>query len=213
MAECGRTCRGAQYDLYSGGDFYTVLPLLQPGDTVVLHAGTYGHVWMENLNGTADAWITFKGADDEARPLITYAGSDKNVMDLNNISYVKFQNLEITGGSDGIKFDYGSKNHDVTMEGLHIHAVGNVAINCSSIVELANLTVRDCELDQTGTVAGGHGEGMYLGVASGNYQPQVHDSLIEHNYIHDLGGARRRRGDQARLLQHHRPGQRLQRAL
>ncbi|MBU3742797.1 MAG: hypothetical protein FGM24_11045, partial [Candidatus Kapabacteria bacterium] len=34
----------------------------RPGDTILVHDGTYrGTFWIENLQGTADAWIVIRG--------------------------------------------------------------------------------------------------------------------------------------------------------
>ncbi len=178
----------AVYDLYDGGNLYSVLPLLQPGDTVVLHSGTYGHVRIEDLHGSPEGWITFRGAAGEARPVLT-CDPARNVIDLVNVSYLRFEYLYIKNGSDGIKFEYGSSAHDIWLEDLVITMGGNTCINASGIVEVYHLTVRNCDLSHSGVVTGGHGEGLYLGMHGAYYQPQVHDSLIEHNYIHDLGGS------------------------
>jgi len=174
-----------EYHIYPPTSIGSMLPKLQPGDTLIIHSGTYGRVWMANVHGTPDAWITIKGADGEPRPVIVYNYRDKNVIDIAGVTYVKLQHLEIRGGSDGIKFQGAYDNHDIILEDLYIHHVGDTAINASGITELYNLVVRRCEIAYTG----GTGEGMYLGKHGAYWNPQVHDAIIEQNYIHHMGGS------------------------
>lgn len=179
-------CAGTQatvYEIEPTTTIVSMLPVLQPGDTLVLKAGTHNRAFISNLNGTADGWITIKGADG-VRPTIYYASYDRNVIDLSNCSYVKLQNLEITGGSDGVKFAANTSSHDIVLEDLYIHHVGGGGVNASGVNEVYNLTVRGCEIAFTG----GNGEGFYLGRHGGYTYKQVHDSLIERCYVHDMGG-------------------------
>jgi hypothetical protein len=40
-----------------------------PGDTVLIHEGNYtGTFWIENVHGTADAYITIRGIDPFVAP-------------------------------------------------------------------------------------------------------------------------------------------------
>ncbi len=183
------------YDLQPGtlsspGSLSPILNAL-PGDTFILHATAtnrvYGRVytataWSGKGGSAAGGWVTIKGADGEPRPLITYSGGN-NVFELPSVQYMQFQNIEITGGSAVMRFT--GTCHDITLDGLYIHGNSDVAVSASGITELYHLTVRNCEIGPNGSP--GYGEGMYLGVASGTSQPQVHDSLIERNYVHDTG--------------------------
>jgi hypothetical protein len=173
-----RPARATVYDLYPP----SLSPLLtmQPGDTFILHAGTYGRIYTgtawSGKGGTASAWVTIKGADGEARPLINYTGGN-NTFEMPSVSYMKFQNIEINGGSETFKFSGTCKY--ITLDGIYMHGVSDGCVNASGVVEISNLIVRNCE------IAGTPGEAFYLGKHDYPYQPQVHDSLIEHNYVHD----------------------------
>lgn len=174
----------AEYHLYPP-DLSPILNA-QPGDTFILHAGTYNRVWTYDAwNGkggsAAGGWVTIKGADGEPRPLINYTGGN-NVFELPNVQYMKFQNLEIRGGSDHFKFA-GTCRH-ITLENLFMHDAGNTFVNASAIVDMSNLIVRDCEMARLPSYA--TGEAFYLGGHEKTYQPQVHDSIIERNWIYDV---------------------------
>jgi len=175
-----------EYHLYPPGQITDYLYSLQPGDTLIVHSGTYNRIWMsQGVNGTPNAWITIKAAEGEPRPRIYYAGTDKNLWDIRMSSYLKIQGFEMTGGSDAFKFPNTTPiSHHIVLEDLYIHHIGGGGINLSGIYEMYNLTVRNCEIAFTG----GNGEGFYWGGHGKYWQPQVHDSLIENCYIHDLGG-------------------------
>jgi hypothetical protein len=178
----------AVYDLQAGtiaqpGSLNSLLTC-QPGDTFILHTTAtnrvYGRIYTgtdwNGKGGTAAAWVTIKGADGEARPLIRYTGG-MNTFEMPSVSYMKFQNIEISGGSETFKFSGTCKY--ITLDGVYMHGVSDGCVNASGVVEISNLIVRNCE------IAGTPGEAFYLGGHEKTYQPQVHDSLIEHNYIHD----------------------------
>lgn len=179
LGVCGAV-HATVYDLYPPN--LSPILTMQPGDTAVLHATptnrTYNRVWTGAwAGGSAAGWITIKGAEGEARPMIYYAGTDKNMFDLNNVAYVRFQYLEINGASESFKFT--GTCHDIDLEDVYMHNVGDGCVNASGIYEMYNLTVRNCE------IVGTPGEAFYLGKHDYPYQPQVHDSLIERNFVHD----------------------------
>ncbi len=157
---------------------------LQAGDTAILHATAtnrvYGRVYTgtswSGKAGTPSAWITIKGAEGEPRPLIYYTGGN-NTFEMPSVAYMRFQYLEISGGSETFRFT--GTSHDVVLEDIYMHNVSDGCVNASGIYELYNLTVRNCE------IVGTPGEAFYLGKHDYPYQPQVHDSLIERNFVHD----------------------------
>ncbi len=99
-------------------------------------------------------------------------------------SFLKIQGLEITGGSDAVKFQTNTTSHNVVLEDLYCHNMSSTGVNAAGVTELYNLTVRGCDISYTG----GNGEGMYLGVDSAYTKPQVHDSLVERNFVHNVIG-------------------------
>ena len=158
---------------------------LQAGDTAILHATSstnrvYGRVYTgtawNGKAGTPSAWITIRGAEGEPRPLIYYTGGN-NTFEMPSVSYMRFQYLEISGGSEIFRFQ--GTSHDIVLEDVYMHNMSDGAVNASGIYELYNLTVRNCE------IVGTPGEAFYLGGHEKISQPQVHDSLIERNFVHD----------------------------
>jgi hypothetical protein len=177
------------YEIRPGDDLYERLGSLVAGDEVIVHAGTYTQTrrFEATWAGTASAPILVRGADGEARPVLTRDAA-QNLLNLHG-SYFTLREVEIDGGSHGIRL---SDVDHATFEGLHIHDTGDVGISCNIHDDpgapkgCSQVTVRRCEIDHTGT-DGGTGEGMYLGCNDGGCV--FANSVIEQNYVHDLGGA------------------------
>jgi len=107
---------------------------LQPGDTLILRAGTYvlsdyGSDIIRPPSGTASAWITLRG---ESGGRAVLAGRDDlaMAMELGGTSYVRIENLEITHDSaasgqavrfrDGISIVDAPAEH-IVLDNVHIH--------------------------------------------------------------------------------------------
>jgi hypothetical protein len=163
--------------------FGTAAAALQPGDTLIVHQGTY----LENnrmslqMQGTAAAQIIIEGALGESRPVITRPGgaSIQNTINIEGSArYLTIKGLEIIGnGGDGVNMS--GANSYITIEDLVIHDI-DVAVNFRS--SLDHITVRRNHIYNTGALDG-TGEGMYVGC--NNASCIVRDSLIENNWIHD----------------------------
>ena len=173
---------GRTIHLTPGSSFEAAVESLQPGDTLVVHAGTYadsGRIGI-TVRGTAALPVVVKGADGEARPIITRpAGAAvQNTINIEGATYLTIKGLEIIGnGGDGINMS-GTPSF-ITLEDLDIHDV-DVGINFRS--SMNNITVRRNQIRRTG-IGGGTGEGMYVGCNDATCI--VHSSLIENNWIHD----------------------------
>lgn len=169
------------YDIHPGDDLIARLKNLMPGDQVIVHAGTYTSTGLLQVTwaGTAQAPIVVRGADGE-RPILQ-GNPNQNVIDLSG-SYFTLKNLEIKGGSHGVRL--GTSDHG-SLEDLVLHDLGDVGISCNRPgQDCYQMTIRHNEIYDTGKA--GTGEGMYLG---GNDATNIfRDSLVERNYIHDLGG-------------------------
>jgi hypothetical protein len=156
---------------------------LKSGDTLIVHQGTYLETNRMSLQvqGTASALILIKGADGEARPVITRPGSAslQNTINIEGSArYLTIKGLEIIGnGGDGVNMS-GALSF-VTLEDLVIHDV-DVGINFRNSMD--HITVRRNHIYNTGR-NGGTGEGMYVGC--NNATCIVRDSIIENNWIHD----------------------------
>lgn len=173
---------GNVIDLFAGNSFEAAVESLQPGDTLVVHAGTYSETGRISIQvqGTAQAPVVIKAAEGEARPLITRpsSASVQNTINVEGASYLTISGLEITGnGGDGIKVEAGPSH--ITLEDLEVHEV-DVGLSFQSSMD--NITVRNNHIYHTG-IDGGTGEGMYVGC--NNASCIVRDSLFENNWIHD----------------------------
>src|SRR5918996_1596635 len=179
------TSYAATIEIYPGTNvFKPAAESLKPGDTLIMHQGTYLETnrMRIQVQGTAAAPILIKGADGEARPIITrpVSASLQNTINIEGSArYLTIKGLEIVGnGGDGINMS-GSLLY-ITLEDLVIHDV-DVAINFRSSMD--HITVRRNHIYNTGR-DGGTGEGMYIGC--NNATCIVRDSVIENNWIHDV---------------------------
>ncbi len=169
------------YDIHPTDDLFARMRMLQAGDQVVVHAGTYTTPGLVNVTwiGTAQAPISVRAAAGER--VVIQGAMNQNVLDIAG-SYFTLAGFEITGGSHGVRL--GAADHAV-LEDLVLHGLGDVGISCNRPgQECSHLTIRHNEIYATGLA--GTGEGMYLG---GNDATNIfRDSVVERNYIHDLGG-------------------------
>jgi parallel beta-helix repeat protein len=177
----------ALINIYPGNSFETAVESLNPGDTLIVHQGTYsesGRIGI-TVKGTATSPVVIKGADGETRPVITRPSSAtvQNTINFEGATHLTIKGLEIIGnGGDGINLSAGPAY--ITLEDLVIHDI-DVGINFRS--SMNNITVNKNHIYNTG-IGGGTGEGMYVGC--NNATCIVRDSIIENNWIHDdLPGA------------------------
>jgi hypothetical protein len=186
---------------------------LAPGDTVILHGGTYMTPDATMLDiahvGTVDAPITIKAAHGET-PIITrntigafddyYENLEHNVINMRGAQHVVLAGLEITGGNWGIRI--GSKTsglgispqqpmgeilrpaHHITIRNCHIHHTHNTALSANFPGDVYDtLVIRDNDIHH----AGRYGESIYLGAysSSGQTWSIAKNCVIERNYLHD----------------------------
>ena len=170
-------------DLRPGDSFENAVESLQPGDTLIVHSGTYSGIGRISIGakGTTDQPIVIQGANGEPRPHITRPQNTtiQNTINIEGSSYLTIQGLEISGnGGDAIKVNE-QPSHHVTLQDLVIHDI-DVGINTKN--NSNNFIIRDNHIYNTG-VDQGTGEGMYIGCHDGSCS--LSDSIIEHNLIHD----------------------------
>ncbi len=176
--------RAGSIEIFPGTNvFGPAAQSLVAGDTLVVHQGTYIETNRMSIQvrGTATAPIVIKGADGEAKPVITRPGS-ASVQNTINIegsaTYLTLKALEIIGnGGFGINLN-GNLSY-ITLENLDIHDV-DVGIYAGTTMN--NLTIRRNHIYKTG-IGSGTGEGMYLGCNFASCS--ISNMLIEGNWIHD----------------------------
>ena len=169
----------ATIELRNGESFEAAVEQLMPGDTLIVHAGTYydmGRVAI-TVKGTAALPVLIRAAEGEPRPLIARRPGDpvENTIDIVGATHLTIQGLEITGvpGGDGVNLS-GAPSY-VTLQDLVVHDV-SVGINFRS--SMHHITVQRSEIYDTRD----SGEGIYVGCHDGSCV--VSESLIEGNWIH-----------------------------
>ncbi len=170
-------------DVLPTDDLKAVLDGAQPGDEVIIHAGTYGPFGFTDFqwNGTEADPIIIRANDGDA--VVIMGDASQNTWNISG-SYYEVRDLEFVGGSHGIRL--ASSAH-ATFENLTIHGVDDVGISCNRPGETyEDVTIRRVEIYDTGQ-GGGPGECMYLGCNDDGCQ--VWDSLIEWNYCHHTSGS------------------------
>ena len=225
VALCGTRVEATTYNLYPDDDWISVigydpsqpgpLSLLQPGDEVILHEGTYTQpAYSFKLRmyhqGTAAQPIVIRAAEGESA-VLTRPNASQNVLNIMGARHLILRGLEVTGGSAGIRIGStpngnigssgvphphpGDQASFVTIENSHVHHTGDAAITANFDGDTnTGMIFRHNEINNTGAT----GEAFYLGSnndAQGQTTGVFRDGLIEFNYIHDLDGSTVTQGD------------------
>ena len=155
---------------------------LQPGDQLLLAAGTYSveRMWDIGVSGTAEApiWIV---AEEGAQVRLTRPDDKQNVLNIGQnspVHHLCLRGVEITGGSHGLRLGQCS---EVWIDQCHIHHTGEVCLTANSASTHRLFLTRNHHHH-----GGGHGEGMYLGANNGQFI--MSESVIALNHIHDCRG-------------------------
>ncbi len=188
------------YQLTPDGNWYDVINgrQLQPGDEVVLAPGVYRDERRLELGhrGSAEQPIVIRSSED-GPAILHRPDARQNSINIVGAQYLILRGLEITGGSTGIRLMKSSTHacKFVSLESLHIHHVGGVAVTANSPGNVyEGLVFRRNHIHHTA----GHGEGFYLGVNNkpdGSTDGCMFNSVVEWNYIHDLKGPNVSQGD------------------
>lgn len=166
----------------NGDSLVKAIAALQPGDQLVVSAGTYliNPMWDIKISGTAEApvWII---AEEGAQVILSRPDAKQNVLNIGQGAPVKFlclRGVEITGGSHGLRLGQCS---DVWIDRCHIHHTSNVCLSANS-ANCSRLFLTRNHIHH----GGGHGEGMYLGANQAEFV--MSESVIALNHIHDCFG-------------------------
>jgi nitrous oxidase accessory protein NosD len=167
-------------------NYESLVPTLQPGDTLTLAPGTYaGNLDIAGLNGTEAMPIVIEGPADKSA--VFTGNACCNTVEITSSSFVVLRNLTIDGGGlDGV-FGLSAKDgesnvvHHITVEGCDFvgHGASQQTVGISTKVPTWGWIIR-------GNRILGAGTGMYLGNSDGS-QPFV-AGLIEGNLIQDTIG-------------------------
>ncbi len=204
-----RVVRSETIRLTAEQDWFSVLSgeSLKPGDEVVLAPGVYSDRRRLVLShrGTAEQPIIIRGPaissdathETPAAAVFRRPDANQNSIHLHGCQHLVLRDLEVTGGAAGIRIG-GQDSWPakfITLERLHIHHVGGVAVTANYPGHVyESLTFRGNHIHHTS----GHGEGFYLGSnnqADGSTHGYIFNSIIEDNYIHHLNGKDVSQGD------------------
>jgi parallel beta helix pectate lyase-like protein len=171
-------------------EFETLANTLVPGDTLMLHGGTYSQNARRAITcaGTASAPIVIMSYPGENAILTRPADNidTQNNIEIVSCSYLVLKNLHFQGGSSGMRVIGGNY---LTIEGCEIYETGNNAIAVNSgTFTYDGFVIRGNHIHHTGLSVNGttEGEGMYLGC--NDNVCRITNALIEGNYIHHTRG-------------------------
>jgi len=175
--------RVIQHPVSDGESLVNAVAALQPGDQLVIAAGTYNveRMWDIRVSGTAEApiWIV---AEEGAQVILTRPDDKQNVLNIGQggeVSYLCLRGVEVTGGSHGMRLGHC---REVWIDRCHIHHTGQVCLSANS-ADTSRLFLTRNHIHH----GGGHGEGMYLGANEGDFI--MSESIIALNQIHDCRGS------------------------
>ena len=162
-----------------------VLPMLGPGDTVHLAAGTYAHFTVSGTNGSGSAWITITGPENGA-PAIVEAdpGPCCNTIEIVSSSYIAIRHLRVDNKGVRGAFAISAKSgviHHIRIEDNELVFTNADQNDCgiSTKIQTWGWEIRGNRIEGAGT-------GLYLGNSDGN-MPFV-QGLIERNLVLDPVG-------------------------
>lgn len=182
--------------LFDGDSFEAAVESLSPGDTLIVHAGTYADPGRINIQvrGTETQSVVIRAAAGEERPLITRLAEAhvQNTINVEGATHLTLSGFEISGnGGDGIRITDGAAH--VMLDNLVIH---DIAVGINFKGNLHDITVRGNHIYRTSRT----GEGMYVGCNYGKCV--VSNTLIEGNWIHDTQAAEQGDGIEIKLGSH-----------
>jgi hypothetical protein len=162
--------------------YKSLLSTLQPGDRLLLAAGTYTQqLRISNKSGQPGKCIVVEGPASGSPALFT-GSSTFNTISLINVSYLVFRNLTLDGKhllGDGMKVESSSTfAHHITLENLRLSNYDE-SLNRSGFNTKGrawNFVIRYNTIARAGV-------GMYFGKPDGT--AELANSLIEHNLVYD----------------------------
>ncbi|WP_179232983.1 discoidin domain-containing protein [Paenibacillus rigui] len=147
----------------------TALTNAQPGDTIVLNAGTtFSGNFVLAANGTAASPITLKSSSATSKAILNGGGTGSGYTVYITGDYWVVQDLKVTNAKKGIMLD----NANYTLiDGAEVYNIGEEGVHYrdgSSYNKIQNSYVHD-----TGQVTADYGEGVYVGSDQGKWGTYV----------------------------------------
>lgn len=145
--------------------------LASPGTSILVHSGTYGYDYIDNVVGTASAPIWIGGVQGQEKPIFTNP-TGEGLKFSAPLRYVVLHDMEVRiTTSHGINMDDGgdhdsySAASDIVISGIYLHDVGdgNNIDNCLKLSGVNNFYVLDSTFNHCGndaTSGGGTGIDM-----------------------------------------------------
>ncbi|MEX1368379.1 MAG: right-handed parallel beta-helix repeat-containing protein [Nannocystaceae bacterium] len=171
-----------------GDDVEAAINAAMPGDEIVLADGEYmlTERFSFDIAGTAALPIIIRAADG-AQPHLHRPDAAQNIIDIDGATWVEIRGIEFSGGSAGIRI---SGADHLTIRDCEVHDTGDVAIRANDAgVLYESLHIIHNEIHHTNDT----GEGMYLGC--NDDACRLGNGLIERNYIHHTNGPTIVQGD------------------
>ncbi len=164
-------------------NYTALLPTLQPGDTLVLAAGSYPRLTISGIHGTQDAWITIAGPAS-GEPAVVTSNACCNTVQLYDSSFVAIRGLSIDVG--GLAVDAvnakDTPSHDILVEDNIMYgfpAGGQQIVGVNTKVTVWNWTIRGNRIVEPGT-------GIYLG-GSGGDTPFLAGTIEDNVIVNPVG--------------------------
>lgn len=150
----------------------------QPGDTILIHTGNYNQwYFIADVHGTAEEWITIRGAYGEAP---VFSGASES-MHLSDCTYMRIEHIVISGQtSNGMNIDDGgtfdTPSHHIILSDVEIRDIAATGNN--DLLKLSGLDsfqIINCRF-----LNGSEG-------GSGIDMVGCHAGVIENNYFERMG--------------------------
>ncbi len=149
--------RATTYDVSTAAQLTSALGKVQPGDKIMLAAGTYHGSFSATRSGAKGKAITLKGP---STAVLTNSGYGFHLQ----ASYWKLTGFTVDGASKGIVLDGANHNlldaltvRNIDEEGIHFRAFSS-----DNVLQASHVT-------NTGRSEAGFGEGVYIGSANSNW--------------------------------------------
>ncbi len=172
----GEAVQGIDISVAPGSSIVSAINRAQPGDRILVRAGTYnGGGWIER-SGTASAPITVVSVDGP-RAAVIQGGTES--LRVGNSAYLVFDGFEVRNSGDNTVHIYGS--HHITLRNVYAHDAGRNG-DVLKVNQSHHMTIERSEFARPGPRSGGENP----------YQEcldfvDVDDSTIRDNFIHDGG--------------------------